>query len=213
MKWILMITAILLGIPSLQAQNFSEWFRQKKTQKKYLIEQIAALKVYGGYLKKGYQISQKGLGIIGDIKDGDFNLHSAFFSGLKTVNAKIANSPEVASILSTQLQIKDYQEKISSWYLKQGVFTEREKHYFKVVFQHLERDCLNTLSGLEQVTAAGKVDMSDDQRINRINQLQQDSYQQLEFVKHFSNGLLRLALQKKKQNTELETGRTWYGIK
>lgn len=30
----------------LPAQSFSEWFKQKKTQKKYLLEQIAALQMY-----------------------------------------------------------------------------------------------------------------------------------------------------------------------
>jgi hypothetical protein len=42
----------LLFVQVSTAQTWSEWFSQKKTQKKYLLEQVAALKIYAGYLKK-----------------------------------------------------------------------------------------------------------------------------------------------------------------
>ncbi|MBK8088802.1 MAG: hypothetical protein IPK31_13170 [Chitinophagaceae bacterium] len=34
------------------AQTLNEWVNQKSTQKKYLLQQIAALQVYIGYAKK-----------------------------------------------------------------------------------------------------------------------------------------------------------------
>ena len=45
-----------------KAQTFAEWFQQKKTQIKYLTEQIAALEQYGNYVKQGYRIAQGGWG-------------------------------------------------------------------------------------------------------------------------------------------------------
>lgn len=54
--------AFVFSFQLAEAQTFDEWFRQKKTQKKYLVQQIAALKVYLGYLKEGYEIAQKGMG-------------------------------------------------------------------------------------------------------------------------------------------------------
>jgi len=62
---------ILLSGAQVNAQTWNEWFRQKKTQKKYLVQQIAALKVYLKYLKQGYRIVDKGLSLVGDIKDGN----------------------------------------------------------------------------------------------------------------------------------------------
>ena len=46
---------------SVKAQTFAEWFQQGATQKKYLLQQIAALQVYIGYVQKGYSIAKKGL--------------------------------------------------------------------------------------------------------------------------------------------------------
>ena len=62
---VLLITTILCN-----AQGLSEWFNQKATQKKYLLQQIAALQVYIGYLQKGYSIAKTGLTTIGNIKNG-----------------------------------------------------------------------------------------------------------------------------------------------
>src|SRR5690606_38045577 len=68
-----------------QSPTFNEWFRQKKTQRKYLVKQIAALKVYLEYLKKGYEIVDKGLTTIGEIKNGTFSLDKDYFNSLKAV--------------------------------------------------------------------------------------------------------------------------------
>ena len=75
MKKIIAIALLLSFAESISAQTFDEWFNQKATQRKYLIQQIAALEVYTGYVSDGYSIAKKGLNIIHDIKNGDFNLH------------------------------------------------------------------------------------------------------------------------------------------
>jgi len=80
MKKIIAIAMLLSITKSMSAQTFAEWFRQKSTQKKYLIQQIAALQVYIGYVSKGYSIAKKGLNTIQDIKHGDFDLHKNYFN-------------------------------------------------------------------------------------------------------------------------------------
>ncbi len=47
----------LLHSSGTKAQTFDEWFRQSATQKKYLLQQIAGLQVYIGYVQKGYSIA------------------------------------------------------------------------------------------------------------------------------------------------------------
>ena len=49
---------------TVRAQTFAEWFQQKSTQKKYLLQQIAALQVYAAYYKAGNNIAHNGLGSI-----------------------------------------------------------------------------------------------------------------------------------------------------
>ena len=89
-----------------------EWFQQKETQKKYLLQQIAALEIYYDYAKKGYDIASKELGIIRQIKDGDFNLHRDFFNALQRVNPAIANWSRVGEIINLQVKILNTSSRI-----------------------------------------------------------------------------------------------------
>ena len=68
-----MITVWLLASTagSLKAQTPDEWFKQKETQIKYLLEQIVALKSYGDMVNKGYNIAQNGLATIFNCKNKD----------------------------------------------------------------------------------------------------------------------------------------------
>ena len=97
-----------------QAQTWSEWFKQKKTQKKYLLQQIAALEVYAGYLKKGYKIFDGGLSAIRDITHGEFNLHNAFISSLKQVSPEIRKDARIAEIIALQVSIMKAFERIKA---------------------------------------------------------------------------------------------------
>ncbi len=73
MKFIMILITGMILSTAAPAQTWDEWFKQKKTQKKYLAKQIVLLRLYLGYLKKGYEIADKGLTTIHNIKNGDFN--------------------------------------------------------------------------------------------------------------------------------------------
>ena len=67
-----LVTMLLLNFClSGQSQVLDEWTNQSATQKKYLVQQIASLKVYIDYLEKGYNITEKGLNTISDLKNGE----------------------------------------------------------------------------------------------------------------------------------------------
>ena len=74
-RGLILLLVMGMGV-SLSAQTFSEWFSQKKTQIKYLQQQIAALAAFTDDLQDGYHIIQKGTGVISDLCQGDFELHS-----------------------------------------------------------------------------------------------------------------------------------------
>ena len=95
MKKLLIISIVVLCAENLSAQTWAEWFRQKATQKKYLLQQIAALHVYSGYLSKGYSIAKDGLNTIKSIKNGDLLQHSNYFTSLVTVNPQIKRYKKV----------------------------------------------------------------------------------------------------------------------
>ncbi|MGB4400952.1 MAG: hypothetical protein WBJ10_16380, partial [Daejeonella sp.] len=74
MKAILILFIVSMS-GNLMAQTWDEIFKQKETQKKYLVQQLAALKLYAGYLKKGYDIADKGISSIKAFSNGEFKLH------------------------------------------------------------------------------------------------------------------------------------------
>ncbi len=210
-KIILIITALFLA-HTMQAQTFAEWFQQSKTQKKYLLEQIAALQAYATVLKKGYNVAQEGLTTIGDIKNGDFGLHSSYFNSLKAVNPEVRKYPRVTDILSIQQNIQSITGQSKSKAKLSNLLTSNEKDYISGVYGRLNTDCLETLSELEAVTTPGKLEMKDDERIRRIDRLYAQSQSQYGFAKSFSNDLLLLLARKDKQGTDLQNVRILYGI-
>ncbi|MCD8739338.1 hypothetical protein LT679_01880 [Mucilaginibacter roseus] len=159
----LTILALLLG-GSASAQTFAEWFSQKKTQKKYLMQQIAALQMYSGYLSKGYKIAKGGLGNIGGYIGDEFMYHGNYYTHLKTVNALVKSNPQVKQILRWQQDIIHQATAIK----RQDGLTAKEQVYLGKVTKSLLTDCDARLNDLETVITNNKAEMSDEERIRQI---------------------------------------------
>lgn len=207
---LILITSLL---PELRAQTWAEWFNQKKTQKKYLAEQIAALKIYSGYLQKGYSIAQGGLSTISDFKSGEFNLHTDFFNALKAVNPKIKNYGKVAEIIAMQIEIIGQYKALKKKLAGTTGIHPQETQYIGQVFSRLLDQCGNTLDELIMVTTSGELEMKDDERIERIDKLHEEMTRDYTFCKSFSNEALILVVSREKEQNELQTSRTLNGIK
>jgi hypothetical protein len=176
-----MFVLVFLSAGQLHAQTWSEWFSQKKTQKKYLIEQLAALKLYAGYLKKGYEIGSSGLNFIKDAGKGELDLHSAFRS-LKTVSPLVKKNVRLAEILEMQLAIN---KTFSSFRGLQNL-SDANHRYIDPVSSNLLDDCQKDLEVLLLVITSGRVELTDDERMVRIDQLYRDMQQKKIFTAGFS---------------------------
>lgn len=170
---------LLLTSASLQAQTFAEWWSQKKTQKKYLIEQIAALQVYVGYARKSYEIAGTGLSTIRDITNGEFKLHELFITGLKKVSPAIRSDVRIAEIIAMQLAILKTFNGLSNG------FSGEHRDYVLDVKAGLINECLNDLGELYLVITSGKAEMSDDERIQRLNRIYADMQDKSAFTQDF----------------------------
>ena len=213
MKNLLILFLFGMLTTTTQAQNFDEWFRQKRTQKEYLIQQIAALQVYIGYAQKSYSIAQEGLNMIGDFKRGEFNLHTGYFNSLKSVNPKIKQYAKVADIIAMQVAIIKGFSRTRRQMQESGAFNGPELDYIIRVLGRLLADCENTLDELITVTTDGNLEMKDDERLKRINILYQDMTDKYTFCLSFSNETNLLAASRKKENIDIQTGRALYGLK
>ncbi|GAB2821295.1 hypothetical protein GCM10027043_22510 [Ferruginibacter profundus] len=187
-------------------------YGQSKQVKLYL-KQIGLNEVLISYLKKAMAIAKFGLTTIGDIKNGEFSLHRIFFDKLKAVNPKIKKLAKVADIVTLQVQIiKHYQSSYKQIKASQQ-FTNTEIKYIYSVFSRLLDDTGNNLEELYNVLAADQYQMTDDERIKRIDELYIQMQNSYVFTQHFIKETLVMAMQRMKEGNEVKQSRDWYGIK
>lgn len=221
MKIMLMIiclqTAHCLLPAECSGQTWNEWFKQKKTQRKYLVKQIALLRVYLGYLKKGYEIADKGLTTIHNIKNGDFNLHRDFFGSLKNVNPHIANSAKVADIIAFQVYIVRDIRKVNSFCRNNQHFTPEEIRYVAAVYSNMLFLTDASISELLMIIRSNQTEsdsyrMKDDERLMRIDKLYEDMLDKHAFVQSFDNDVRLIASEREREQRNVEFLRKQYDM-
>ncbi len=213
MKVLFLIITLYLVAPSSNAQTTDEWFNQKSTQRKYLLQQIAVLQVYLGYAKKGYNIVTSGINTIRNIKNGDFNLHRDFFNRLKNVNPAIRKYAKVADIVAYQVKIIKQAKFTLQQIRETKQFTEAELDYCKQVFDNLLDECMKTVEELILVTTSRKLEMKDDERLKRIDGLYADVQDKYSFACSFSEDMGLLAVQRLGEQMEINRSKFINGIK
>jgi hypothetical protein len=213
MKKCVLIIGCCLIAHGLFAQTWDEWWSQKKTQIKYLTQQIAALETYAGYLQKGYHIAQQGLTAISDIKNGEFNLHKDYFGSLSGVNPAIAKDARIAAIIAMQVSIVQRYRKAFAGAQSCGQFNCGEINYIYSVFTHLLDDCSNDLTELINLTTAGKYQLTDEERIKRLDVLYGNMQNKYAFAQSFSNQTSMMALARMKEGSDAMMLQQLYNVK
>ena len=209
----MMALVCLLSSLVTNAQTVAEWLNQKQTQKKYLLQQIAALQTYISYAKKGYTIASKGITTVSNIKKADFNLHKDFFSSLKNVNPKISKYVKVADIVAYQLRIIKQIKQTLQGIRANKQFTPEELDYCKQVFDNLVDECTKTIEELFMVITSGKLEMKDDERLRRIDNLYTDMQDKYSFCSSFSDDMNILSVQRLAEQIEINRSKIINGLK
>jgi multidrug efflux pump subunit AcrB len=213
MKNVAVTILILFAFKVSSAQTFDEWFKQKKTQKRYLIEQIAAFKIYLGYVQKGYSITRKGLTTIGNIKEGDFNSHNDFFNSFKSVNPTIKNYSKVGDIIAFQVEIIQSYKSAYKYVQSISLYNPHEIDFIYRVYTNLVNNSSNDLDELITAITTNELEMKDDERLKRIDAIYTSMQDKYAFAKSFGDQAKVLAVQKAKDKNNIETSRSFYGIK
>lgn len=199
---LLLFTALTTG--NLQAQA---------KQQKMLLQQIAALQVYIGYVQKGYSEVKKGLNTIGDFKRGEFNLHTDYLNSLKAVNPKIKKYAKVAEITALQIKIIKSYKNLYQQIRQDDLFHGDEIDYIKRVFERLIKNCDDNLDELLTIITDGQLEMKDDERVKRIDRIYQNMLDNYTFSESFSNQTKILAVSKAAELKEAKNSRVLSGIK
>jgi hypothetical protein len=154
-----------------KAQTWEEWFQQDKTQIQYLKEQIVKLQFYLSYVKKGYNIVNKGLNTIGDIKTGDFHLHEDFFTSLQTVSPGVKNYARIADMVALQKQMLATYRKYDTKFREAGVYSSTELRFLDNLLNSVLDEARQDVESMLLVVSNGKLEMNENERMSRIDHL------------------------------------------
>jgi hypothetical protein len=177
-----------------------------------MLDQIAALQAYLQVAEKGYHIVEQGLQTIGEIKNGELNLHSAFYSSLQAVSPTVANMAEVAEIIDLEASmISQFSRKLSG-YRASGWLQPGEISYISQLYTGIVSSGVELLAALTSLTTDGALSLSDGERMSRIQQLDMDTKRQYRLVQTFTNQTDLLTLQRQQEGNDISTLKGIYGI-
>lgn len=209
MKQCCLIIVLVSLMLSTRAQSI---FRQNATQRKYSLQQIISLQAHILQLKKGYDIAKKGYNTIQSVKNGEFSLHNVFISDLKIVNPKIKRYARVADIVSNQVSIL----KVCNHNIKRARSSHRFRPSEIAAITEISTTLLNevakTIDQLAAIVLNGKYEMTDDERIIRIDRLYTLSTQQRDASLKISQQLNFIDRNRLQQFSESDAMRKLYDI-
>ncbi|RZK43355.1 MAG: hypothetical protein EOO90_03595 [Pedobacter sp.] len=207
---LVLIWGLGLGVGSVQAQTGAEFLRQKKTQEKYLLKQLAYLELYGSELRKGYKLAKEGLGVISDFTSWEFKLHEKFFDALATVSSVVRRDFRVAEIAKLQIQIRSSFSALAGNPALSGGPDEKLRDYIGEVRVKVIQECNEDLDELLDVVLAGEVEMNDSERLARLKVVHEAMVKKAEFSAYFCSEVNGLLVNRKGYRFDIESIRRFY---
>jgi hypothetical protein len=201
---------ILLSLFFLSSKSFSQ--TQAIQQLLLDVEKLTQLKSILTELKEGYQIVSNGYTNIKNISEGNFNLHDIFLESLLEVSPAVKNYGRIKDIIDAQLTlVKEYKNALKQ-FKESGEFSIDDINYLEKVYANLFNHSLDNLQTMIMVITAGKLRMSDDERINSIDAVWKEVSQELTFLRHFNNEARILCLQRAKDKNDFSTMEQLYDV-
>lgn len=206
-KYALLIILLMIGI--YQKSNA----QSREVQQLLLnVEKLAQLKQILADMKKGYEIISSGYNTIKDLSEGNFSLHKTFLDGLIQVSPAVRKYKKAADIINYQLiLVKEYKSAYKR-FKQNGSFNPQELDYLGRVYNNLFKQSLNNLDQLIMVITADKLRMSDDERMQAIDNIFHDMQDKLMFLRHFNNQAGILALKREREKNDAAAVKKIYGL-
>lgn len=206
--WIVLIAGFA-SVDSLKAQSIAQDIEQLTLD----YEKLAQMKSILKEMYKGYEVVSTGYSNVKNVTQGNFNLHEAFLNGLLAVSPAVRNYKRISDIINNQAEIiKEYKEAYAV-FKKDPNFNFDELNYISSVYNNLINESVKNLDALTMVITAGKLRMSDDERLKAIDKIADDTGEKLSFLRSFNNDTQIQALQRAKERNDLQTVQQLYGVK
>jgi len=176
------------------------------------IEKLTQLKGILTDMKTGYQIYNQGYGTVSSLAKGNFNLHSVYLNGLLSISPAVSKYGRVAEILLQQASLVSEYKTANNNFHQSGSFSVSELSYMSDVYTNLIKQSLQDLDELSNVLMAGKLRMSDEERIKTIDRIYGNSSDKLQFLRGFNRQGVVLSLQRSKDLNDTQTLKQLYQI-
>ncbi|GAB2821300.1 TerB family tellurite resistance protein [Ferruginibacter profundus] len=207
MKKIIII--LFLSVSTIKASAQAEELQQLALN----IEKLAQFKQILSDLKKAYEILYGGYTTIKNISEGNFNLHQTFLDGLLKVSPAVQKYKKVADIISLQIQlVKEYKAAFTR-FKNNNWFRPEEIDYISKVYSNLFKKSLQHLDDLAKVLTANQLRMSDDERLNRIDQIFSGMQDKIVFLRYFNSNTSILGIQRSKEKSDVDIMQKLHHVK
>jgi DNA repair ATPase RecN len=177
------------------------------------VQKLAQLKSILTDMKKGFQILSGGYTSIKNISEGNFNLHQLFLNSLLEVSPTVKKYKRISDIINAQINLVTAYKNALKQIKDSGEFTSTEVNYISHVYSNLFNQSLQNLDDLANVITAGKLRMSDDERLGAIDDVWKGVSDQLDFLRHFISQTKILALQRAKDQDDISRMNQLFNVK
>jgi hypothetical protein len=202
-----LVLVLSLSAGGLRAQSVT----QLLTQLSLDVQKLSELKTILNDMYKGYILIDKGYTDIKEIAQGNFNLHKAFLDGLLAISPAVSSYYKVAGIINTEISIvSEYKAAYQQW-VSSGHFSPTELNYISQVYTGLFNQSLRNLDALIMVITAGRLRMSDAERLGAIDLVYSEATDQLGSLRSFDNSLSMQAAQRVKEQNDINSLKLLYG--
>lgn len=195
-----------------KAQVLGGFFSQQAKREKLLTEQITALNIQHSLLARGYDIKEEGFKAAHTWKDQSFGLHTAYFESLRQVNPAVSKSRKVREIYDLQQQMTNTFKREQSWQRKEQQLSREETIYFSRVQSNLLKESQQDLRDLTDLLTQGKLQLTDEQRLARLDQLYNSMKDKYAFAGYFTEKCRKLAVSRRQGSEEQSQVKKLYGI-
>jgi hypothetical protein len=167
------------------------------------VEKLSQLKNILKDMKKGYTIVSGGYNAIKNISQGNFSLHDVFLDGLMIVSPEVKKYRKVADIIVYQKRIVSEYKSAFNRFKATNNFSLLEIDYLGRVYKQLFDQSIDNLDQLVMIITSSKLRMNDQERLQAIDKIFEDTEDKLMFLRDFNGQALILSLQREKEKADI----------
>ena len=201
-----------LNFQQLFAQGTGGFFNQQSSRVRLMFAQIAGYETLLQGLKRGYQITENGLNTVHELKGGTFDLHQAYFNSLQQVNPATGSNPKAQAIVGIRQQIAQVFTRELTWQQQQNILTAAEINYIRQVYRNLMNKCREEMDEVTMVLTPGKLQLTDQQRLERLDLIYTTMQDQSAFSISFTTRCRQMAASRQRARKNNDQLKTLYGI-